>query len=135
VPKLSENISVVSIVGRFLEHSRVFYFRHGGEERVLISSADWMPRNLDRRVELLVPVDDPACRKRLIDSLNLYFTDNTDAWRLLPDGTYERVRAGSRKSMRSQEWLYDQARERARRTQQAQRTTFEPHRPPSATTG
>src|SRR5258708_2162392 len=58
VRNLSENISVVSIIDRFLEHSRIFYFYHGGDERVFISSADWMPRNLDRRVELLVPVED-----------------------------------------------------------------------------
>ena len=66
VPDLSENISVVSIVDRFLEHSRIFYFHNGGDAKVFISSADWMPRNLDRRVELLVPVDDPHCRKKLV---------------------------------------------------------------------
>ncbi len=60
VPKLSEHISVVSIIDRFLEHSRILYFHHGGDRRVFISSADWMPRNLDRRVELLVPVEDPV---------------------------------------------------------------------------
>jgi polyphosphate kinase len=69
VQNLSENISVVSVIDRFLEHSRIFYFHHGGDERVFISSADWMPRNLDRRVELLVPVEDLACRDRLIDIL------------------------------------------------------------------
>jgi polyphosphate kinase len=132
VPKLSENISVTSIVGRFLEHSRIIRFHHGGEDKVFISSADWLPRNLDRRVELLVPVEDPAARKRLIDTLETYFNDTADAWRLQPDGRYERVRAGSRKPVRSQEALYEQARERARRSRQEQRTVFLPHRPPSA---
>jgi len=134
VPKLSENISVTSIVGRFLEHSRVVRFHHGGEDKVFISSADWLSRNLDRRVELLVPVEDPASRKRLIDTLETYFNDTGDAWRLQPDGSYERVRAGSRKPVRSQEALYEQARERARRSRQEQRAVFQPHRPPSATT-
>ena len=133
VPKLSTNISVTSIVGRFLEHSRVIRFYHGGEDKVFISSADWLSRNLDRRVELLVPVEDPACRKRLIDTLETYFADTVDAWRLQPDGSYGRVRAGSRKPLRSQEALYEQARERAKRSQMEQRTVFQPHRPTSAT--
>jgi len=133
VPRLSENISVTSIVGRFLEHSRVIRFHHGGEDKVFISSADWLSRNLDRRVELLVPVEDPASRKRLIDTLETYFNDTADAWRLQPDGSYDRVRAGSRKPVRSQEALYEQASERAKRSRQMQRTVFQPHRPPSAT--
>lgn len=70
VPGLSENIRVVSILDRYLEHSRIIYFRHGGDKLVFISSADWMPRNLDKRVELLVPVEDPASRDRLIDVLD-----------------------------------------------------------------
>ena len=69
VPKLSENITVISIIDRFLEHSRILYFHHGGDRRVFISSADWMPRNLDRRVELLVPVEDRALKDRLLQTL------------------------------------------------------------------
>ncbi|MFO1095765.1 MAG: hypothetical protein U0992_21030 [Planctomycetaceae bacterium] len=65
MPGLSENIQVVSIIDRFLEHARIFAFHHGGEERVLISSADWMPAHLDRQ-PLLIPVEDPACRQRLL---------------------------------------------------------------------
>jgi polyphosphate kinase len=92
VPGLSDTINVVSIVGRFLEHSRIFYFSNSGEEDIYIGSADWMLRNLDRRVELLVPIDDARLKKHLKeDILDLCLGDNVKARRLLPDGTYERV--------------------------------------------
>ena len=91
VTGVSENIEVRSIVDRFLEHARVFYFRNGGHEEVYLSSADWMQRNLSKRLELLFPVIDPNHRRRLIDALETYFADNVKAWRLLRDGTYERV--------------------------------------------
>ena len=95
VPGLSDTITVTSIVGRFLEHSRVFYFLNGGEEEVYIGSADWMQRNLDRRVELLAPISDPHLRKHLKDDvLDVCLRDNVKARRLLPDGSYERIRAG-----------------------------------------
>lgn len=91
---LSENIRVRSIVGRFLEHSRLFYFADGGEERVFIGSADWMQRNLDRRVELVTPVDDARLKRHLLDTVvAAYMRDNTHARRLNSDGTYERVKA------------------------------------------
>ncbi|OHB81962.1 MAG: RNA degradosome polyphosphate kinase, partial [Planctomycetes bacterium RBG_16_64_10] len=108
--KISANISVVSIVDRFLEHSRVFHFHHGGDDRVFISSADWMPRNLDRRIELLVPVEDPACRDRLIGILKAHFQDNQNSHQLQADGSYLRLapdRAG--KGFRSQQLLHNQA--------------------------
>ena len=93
VPGLSDTIMVASIVGRFLEHSRVFYFLNGGEEDIYIGSADWMQRNLDRRVELVAPILDPKLRKHLKeDVLDVYLRDNMKARRLLPDGSYERVR-------------------------------------------
>jgi polyphosphate kinase len=133
VKGLSDNISVVSIVDRYLEHSRILYFLHGGDEHVFISSADWMPRNLDRRVELLVPVDDPDCKRQLIDALNVYFQDTVKARRLLPDGSYESLFVkGRRRNMRSQEALYLKAKERTKKARQAKRTTFEPHRPADA---
>jgi polyphosphate kinase len=93
VPGLSDNIRVVSIVGRFLEHSRVYYFHNGGSEEVYLGSADLMPRNIDRRVEVLFPVED----KRLIrhvrdDVLETYLSDNVKTRVLRPDGTYERVK-------------------------------------------
>jgi polyphosphate kinase len=90
---LSENIRVRSIVGRFLEHSRVFYFENGGAEDVYLASADWMARNFFRRIELCFPVLDAALKKRVIrEGLLPYLDDNAQAWVMQPDGTYERLR-------------------------------------------
>ncbi|HKP71972.1 MAG TPA: polyphosphate kinase, partial [Pyrinomonadaceae bacterium] len=92
VAGLSETITVRSIVGRFLEHSRVFYFANGGEEEFYTGSSDWMPRNLNRRVEVVTPVHDPQLRRHLKDViLAAYLRDNVKARRLLPDGSYERI--------------------------------------------
>ncbi len=92
VPGLSENITVTSIVGRFLEHSRIFYFSNGGDAEVYIGSADWMKRNLDRRVEVVTPITDPELKRRLReDVLDVYLLDNSKARRLLPDGSYARI--------------------------------------------
>ncbi len=92
VPGVSENIRVRSVIGRFLEHSRVFYFRAGETESLYLSSADWMSRNMMRRVELAWPVDDPVLRQRIIDECLLaYLHDSQDAWDLAPDGRYHRV--------------------------------------------
>ena len=88
---VSENITVTSVVGRFLEHARIYYFRNGGKEEVLIGSADLMPRNLDRRVEVLFPVDDAARKKDLIELLGIYMRDNLKARQMGVDGTYHRV--------------------------------------------
>jgi polyphosphate kinase len=85
---LSENIRVVSVVGRFLEHSRIYYFFNGGNEKVLIGSADWMTRNLDRRVEAIVPVEDPDIAKDLLEILGIMLADNRQAWELQSDGNY-----------------------------------------------
>lgn len=92
VEGLSENIRVRSIVGRLLEHSRVYYFANAGEEEVYMGSSDWMPRNLDRRVEVLTPIIDAGLKKYLKDEfLSAYLRDNLKSRRLLPSGTYERV--------------------------------------------
>ncbi|HEX5735151.1 MAG TPA: polyphosphate kinase 1 [Blastocatellia bacterium] len=91
VPGLSDTITVTSIVGRFLEHSRIFYFSNGGDEDVYIGSADWMMRNLDRRVELVTPIDDPRLKKHMKEVLDLCLGDNVKSRRLLPEGSYERV--------------------------------------------
>jgi polyphosphate kinase len=92
VPELSENIRVRSIVGRFLEHSRVLYFLNDGAEEVYLGSADWMVRNLNRRVEVVTPVEDPGLKKYLKeDVLEVYLRDNTNARELQPDGSYVRV--------------------------------------------
>lgn len=129
VKKLSENIKVVSIIDRFLEHSRIIYFRHGDEPQVFITSADWMPRNLDRRIELLVPVDDPAARQRLVALLDTCLGDNTKAWRLGSDGSYARnCPDRDERPLRCQEELYRQARSRARRAAHDRRQQFTPHR-------
>jgi polyphosphate kinase len=94
VPGVTDNIRVRSIIGRFLEHSRVFYFRSDGEETLYLSSADWMNRNMLRRVELAWSVTDPVLRQRIIDEcLVAYLHDSRDAWELQPDGTYGRVSA------------------------------------------
>ena len=92
VPDITENIRVRSIIGRFLEHSRVFYFRCDTEETLLLSSADWMNRNMLRRVELAWSVKDPNIRQRIVDEcLVAYLHDGVDAWDLCPDGRYERA--------------------------------------------
>jgi len=92
----SDNVHVRSIVGRFLEHSRLFYFLAGDDEKLYLSSADWMGRNMFRRIELAWPINDPALRQRLIDeALTAYLHDERNAWQMMPGGHYERL-AGSR---------------------------------------
>jgi polyphosphate kinase len=91
MPGVSENIEVRSIIDRFLEHARIFYFRNGGHEEVYLGSADWMTRNLVKRLEILFPVTAANLRRRLIEVLNTCFADNVKARRLLPDGTYQPV--------------------------------------------
>ena len=82
MPGISENITVRSIVGRFLEHSRVYYFHNEGQPEVFCSSADWMERNFFRRIEACFPILEPALKQRIIDDLELYLIDNTQAWQL-----------------------------------------------------
>ncbi|MBP89448.1 MAG: polyphosphate kinase 1 [Planctomycetaceae bacterium] len=127
VSGLSENIEAVSIIDRFLEHARIFYFYHGGDERVFISSADWMPRSLDRRVELLTPVEDIACQRRLIMILDTYFRDTRRARKLLPDGGYQAAQYEG-EGVSSQEVLYREACEAVKAAKQSHPTMFEPHR-------
>ena len=93
LPKISENIEVHSIVGRFLEHSRLFYFYNGGKEDVFISSADWMPRNLNERVELMTPIEFPPHKERIKGLLKLYFADNVKAYAMNSDGSYRYLAA------------------------------------------
>lgn len=109
VKNLSEHIEVVSIVDRFLEHSRIFYFQNGGAEDLYLSSADWMSRNLDRRVELMVPITRETQFRDIKDTLELYFADNTRSHTLNADGTWtmETPHAGER-AVRAQESLYRQ---------------------------
>ncbi len=90
VEGLSETIRVYSILGRFLEHSRIYRFENGGDPIVLIGSADWMKRNLDRRMESVIPVLDPGIKKELENILTIYESDNTNSWEMQPDSTYVR---------------------------------------------
>jgi polyphosphate kinase len=88
-PDLSENIEVISIIGRFLEHSRIFYFRNKGADDVYLGSADWMPRNMDRRIEVIFPIDDVKSRNRIIEEIiPTYWADTENAWQLQSDGAY-----------------------------------------------
>ncbi len=94
VPEVSENIRVRSIVGRFLEHTRVFYFQNDGKEELYLSSADWMDRNLLQRVETCFPIENKELRKRVLREVGYYLEDNCQAWTLQPDGIYMRVTPG-----------------------------------------
>ncbi len=113
VPGISENIRVVSIVGRFLEHSRVYTFQRGEETRVLMGSADLMPRNLDSRVELAAPVEDPELRAELLDVLERCFAENANAWELGPDGEWTRLSAADEERRSVQEELRERHAARA----------------------
>jgi polyphosphate kinase len=101
VPGVSENIRVVSIVGRLLEHSRVYAFRYGEEQTIYISSADLMPRNLDHRVELAVPITSEDARVELLDTLDRAFVDNQNSWELTPDDVWRRRKPGPGEAPRS----------------------------------
>jgi polyphosphate kinase len=94
VPGVSDRIRVISIVGRFLEHSRIFYFSNGGKDEFYFGSADWMPRNFDRRVEAVTPVDDRALQQRLHSLLRICLADNRQAWELNADGSYVQLSPG-----------------------------------------
>ncbi len=92
IPGLSDNIRVRSIIGRFLEHTRIYHFHHGGDDLVYCSSADWMDRNLFNRVETCFPVNDPVLKAQILEQgLHIYLRDNTRAWELQPDGRYQRA--------------------------------------------
>lgn len=115
LPGLSETIAVTSVVGRFLEHARIYYFRHGGQHEVWMGSADLMPRNLDQRVEVLFPVEDRRWREVIInDLLGVGLRDNVQARRLRADGTYERMQpADADAAVNSQEWFLSHWKSRA----------------------
>ena len=132
VAGLSENIRVVSIVDRFLEHSRVVYFRNGGAEQVYLASADWMPRNLERRVELMFPVEQPDLRRRLVKILELYFADNCHSYELQPDGQYRKRLPGNRTVVHAQEALQQQARAAERKRVGPEAREFTVRRRPPA---
>jgi polyphosphate kinase len=124
---VSDTIDVVSIVDRFLEHARVFHYRNGGDEEVYLSSADWMPRNLDKRIELMFPVQAPEARRKVLDALDAMFADNVKGRRLMPDGTYKRKKAQKgEESFRAQVRLYEEARRALERARAGSTAVFEP---------
>ncbi|MGH7222564.1 MAG: polyphosphate kinase 1 [Gemmataceae bacterium] len=118
VPGVSDNIRVISIVDRFLEHSRIYYFGHDGDPQVYIGSADWMDRNLSRRVEVVFPIEPPELKQRLIrEMLATSLADNAKARLLLPDGSYERIKPiDDQRRVRSQERFLEMAAEHAVRS-------------------
>ena len=131
VPKLSENIEVVSIIDRYLEHARIFYFHQGGTPSLFIASADWMTRNLEKRVELMIPILEPSAKKRLLEILCAAFEDNTNAYIIQPDGT-STIKTPPKKSRFRMQYELQQAAEKATMANaKIQASTFEPHRPKS----
>jgi len=113
IPGLSENISVVSLVGRFLEHSRIYYFRNSGQEQYYIGSADIMKRNLERRVEVIAPVESPVLQNQLREIINLQLADRRSAWDMQPDGTYiQRTPESSGQKRSAQEQLIERSEKR-----------------------
>src|SRR4051794_5969851 len=124
IPNLSENIRVVSIVGRFLEHSRIYYFENAGEGTLYLSSADWMPRNLVRRVEIAFPIEDAALRKELIqDVFPAFLNDRVKARELQPDGTYVRLQPeGDQPASQAQLFFRQNSRKEAKRLAESKKT-------------
>lgn len=113
IPGISEKISVRSIVGNFLEHSRIFYFYGNGREDIFMGSADWMPRNLDRRVEIIFPIEDPKIKEEVKHILQVQLEDNVKAHILQTDGSYEKIDKRGKVLMDSQEYFCEEALERA----------------------
>jgi polyphosphate kinase len=107
VPGLSDRIRVRSIVDRYLEHARICYFENAGEPEYLLASSDWMPRNLDHRVEIAFPILAPPLQAKLHEILMTQLADNVKARIILPDGRSERVKAQGMPLVRSQEVLYE----------------------------
>lgn len=128
IPGVSENIHVRSIVGDFLEHSRIFYFHNNGHEEVYMGSADWMPRNLDKRVEILFPVEDETLKAEVIHILTIQLQDTLKAHIMQPDGTYRKQDLRGKKKLCAQDYFRQEAMKNAsqRKKEQNARRTFEP---------
>ncbi len=126
----AKNIEVISVIDHYLEHARIFQFHQGGDNLMYISSADWMTRNLEKRVELMVPIIDKDIKAQLTDILESAFKDNQQAHRILENGSSVRVQAkGKSSSFRMQEHLHKKATKLAKARSYARTTTFEPHTP------
>ena len=106
---ISENITVRSIIGEFLEHSRIYYFWNDGKEEVYCASADWMPRNLDRRVEILFPIDNDSLKEQILEMLKILLSDNVKAQLMQPDGTYERIDRRGKVLLCAQDYFAEEA--------------------------
>lgn len=130
VAKLSENISVRSIVGNFLEHARIFFFENGGNSEVYMGSADWMPRNLDKRVEILFPVEDETLKLKVMHLLDVQLADNEKAHIMQSDGTYDKIEKRGRKEIiNAQEIFCTEALKSGKDTIQKRKTrTFKPRK-------
>jgi polyphosphate kinase len=127
IPDVSATIEVVSIVDRFLEHARVYHFLNGGDDEMYLASADWMTRNLDKRIELLFPLENDAHKREVRAALDAMFRDNVKARRLGADGTYRRVkRARGDAPFRVQQFLQDEAKRAADAARERAATVFEP---------
>ncbi len=126
----SKNIEAVSVIDRYLEHARLFYFHQGGDPQVFIASADWMTRNLEKRVELMIPIEEKTIKRRLIKILEAFFKDNQNAYRILPDGSSQKIiPAKGEKPFRAQEHFHQQSRKAAKAREHERSMTFEPHVP------
>lgn len=130
VPGRSENIVVHSLIDRYLEHARLFAFHHGGDKRVYLSSADWMTRSFDKRVELMVPIEDTPSRKAVMEILNKQFKDNVQAWCLDAEGNYKLANKGAKKPFRLQEHFTKEAAKRSGEAQRQAAGVLEMHLPP-----
>ncbi len=125
IPGVSDRIEVRGVIDRFLEHARVVHFANGGKEEVFIGSSDWMPRNFHRRVEVMVPIEDPVIRAKLVDTLQMQCSDTTKSWILQPDGEY--VRADALFPLRSQQKTVEATRDRNRAQEAAYRASTRLH--------
>ncbi len=133
VAYVSENIRVTSIVGRFLEHSRIYYFENGGDAKIYLASADWMPRNLDRRVEVAFPVEDESVRAEVLDIIRVTLADTVKARVMQSDGTYKRVDKRGKEPVHSQMLFYDMAYNKNKAEAEKERDIFIPMTAPNPT--
>lgn len=129
---LSENIEVVSVVDQFLEHARILHLRNAGDDEIYLSSADWMPRNLDRRIELMFPIEDKEIKREIIDLLGLYFKDNEQAWTLHSDGKYRKEEPEGKKRFKVQQYLCQKAKEKEKLLAKIAPQELKPQKAPSA---
>ena len=132
IPGVSENIRVRSIVGNFREHARIFYFLNNGQEDVYMGSADWMPRNLDKRVEIMFPIEDPDKKAEAIHILEIQLADTCKAHLLMPDGNYEKVDRRGKAALIAQDYFVEEAKEKAKKKQEPDEThdrVFVPEEP------